>query len=192
MNFQTRNGEAWTELGVVTWLVACVGLALNIKASSSSPILIGILCLAAFYDLKYNRIPNWLNYSGMAVATSYILAYRFWGLSNSTTEISMSSSILGALVCGTLMIVLWNMKLVGGGDVKLVCTIGLFLGVTSGVTTLLITHLFAAVYIIIRKLLDALIKHSDAWSCCSRERKSIPMAGFYSVGTMATLLLSPT
>ena len=79
-----------------------------------------VLFLAAYYDQRQNRIPNWLCAIGMGAGIFglFVLGSKEEGLWHLV------------LPAGLLLILfpLWFLKVVGGGDVKLIVTAAVLLG----------------------------------------------------------------
>jgi len=78
------------------------------------------LGMAAFWDLRFRTIPNWLIVSMSLIAFAY--HYDTAGL------IGLSQASLGFITGIFLLLLPFAMGGVGGGDVKLLATIGAFVG----------------------------------------------------------------
>ena len=79
-----------------------------------------VLFLAAYYDYRKNRIPNWLCAFGMA-AGMFGALYSL-GLKDGALHLLWAA---GLFFC---FFPLWCLRVIGGGDVKLAMTAALFLG----------------------------------------------------------------
>ena len=79
-----------------------------------------VASLGGVSDLRSARIPNWLTYSGLAVA----LLVRFAILGRRGFE----SGMIGMLIAGVCFFVLFVMGAMGGGDVKLMGCVGAWAG----------------------------------------------------------------
>ncbi len=90
--------------------------------------------LAAFTDWRRGEIPNWLSYGALAlgpvVHTGRAL-YAHTGVDTALTEGGFS--IVGALVCAIVPILLYRQGAIGGGDLKLLAAIGALLQTMLGV-----------------------------------------------------------
>jgi len=102
-------------------------------------VLLGLLLVAATTDLLYRKIHNWTTYSGILAG----LALGAAGL-GCDEAIGLRESLIGFLTCGFLMLVMFVMLGVGGGDVKLLAMLGAFLGVEEGITAMLWTFVLGA------------------------------------------------
>ncbi len=110
-------------------------------------LLLGFLAIAALTDVRRHKIYNWTTYPGMlaalglnglgslAVATDVVASGTLqpWGW------IGISSSVLGLLICGAVLVVCFVLFRVGGGDVKLIAMVGACLGPERGIEALLWT-----------------------------------------------------
>lgn len=97
--------------------------------------LLAFLAAAAFWDIGGRRIPNWLNVSGAAVGLAFALflsapEYRpWWGLG----------------IGFGVFLLLYLLKGVGGGDVKMMVGVGLLAGYPDIVYYLFYSSLAAVV-----------------------------------------------
>jgi prepilin peptidase CpaA len=74
---------------------------------------------AAYYDLRYRRIPNLLTVTGLAVA----LVLRGWmGLDE------FLAGLAGAAIAALVSVPLFSIRALGGGDGKLLIAVGGFMG----------------------------------------------------------------
>lgn len=111
-------------------------------------LLIFILAIAAGYDLVTLRIPNWLN---ALIALSFLASALIGGLSLSDIGLHLGAGAV-LFVCALAFAFLGQM---GGGDVKLIGAIGLWLGFGPPLTLFLMTAallslVFALALIVIR------------------------------------------
>jgi prepilin peptidase CpaA len=79
----------------------------------------GVVCTAAWCDVTAHRIPNWLSVTGLVAA----ILLRAPGGVAATIE-----GLEGALIALTIGLVLYALRAIGGGDVKLLAAVGAFLG----------------------------------------------------------------
>ena len=81
--------------------------------------LIALSVVAAWWDIRHRRIPNWLIIAGLVVA---------FALRGAAGLGSVTAGILGAALAFGLALPLFSVGGLGGGDVKLLAAVGAFLG----------------------------------------------------------------
>lgn len=103
-----------------------------------------ILIVATFIDLEHRIIPNGLNYFGMVLAGM--------GLIFSFMPISPVTGLIGFFLGGGIFFlvalaspILFKKEGMGGGDIKFIAFIGLFLGWQKVLVTIFLGSLFGAV-----------------------------------------------
>lgn len=79
------------------------------------------LAVAAYYDIRWRRIPNLLN---VLIGLTGLLNQTWWG-----GWVGFKSAGLGAIAGGAIFLVLYLFKWMGAGDVKLVAAVGTWLGI---------------------------------------------------------------
>jgi prepilin peptidase CpaA len=79
-----------------------------------------VASLGGVSDLRSARIPNWLTYSGVLAAL--LLRFGVMGWSG------LKSGAAGMLVAGVIFFVLFVVGAMGGGDVKLMASVGAWAG----------------------------------------------------------------
>ena len=82
--------------------------------------LLGLLAVAAVIDVRTRRIPNWL--SAAVAAGGLALSITGGGL------VGPAAAALGLLVGFALLAASFALRLMGGGDVKLMAAVGAWLG----------------------------------------------------------------
>ncbi|TKB49970.1 prepilin peptidase [Ferrimonas sediminicola] len=99
-----------------------------------------VFLVAVITDLKTERIPNWLFLASLSCGVIVQTLFEGWS--------GLLTSLLGALVAGGVLIVLYAKRVLGAGDVKLMIGIGAILGpymvfwnlcfgiIAGGITTL--------------------------------------------------------
>jgi prepilin peptidase CpaA len=100
--------------------------------------LIVLILVAAVYDLRYRRIPNWLTISGVitGIAMNTFL-YRGWP--------GLRLSLAGLAVSFAAYFLLYSLRAMGGGDVKLMAAIGALVGVRDWFGIFMITALIGGI-----------------------------------------------
>lgn len=112
----------------------------------------GLVCTAAWWDFTTHRIPNWLAVTGLAAA---LTLRALLGLD------ALVHGLEGLGIGLAVSLVLYALRAIGGGDVKLLGAVGAFLGPTEVVGALALIAVlgaaFALVSVIRRGLLPLLI-----------------------------------
>jgi prepilin peptidase CpaA len=129
--------------------------------------LTAIVCAAAWYDLTTHRIPNWLTVSGLALA----LLLRFLGG-------SLGVGLQGSAVAFGISFVLYLLRAVGAGDVKLLAAVGAFFGSTDVAGALAVIAIagagFALLNVVYRGVLPLLLLNTfellRSWRTLGTER----------------------
>jgi len=103
-------------------------------------VLLVALALAAWTDLRRRVIPNRLTYPALALILAIPLGLSDWD--------GLFASLLGAAVCGGLLMLAWLAAALGGGDVKLAAVLGAGLGWVDGLSALMWTFTLAAVWML--------------------------------------------
>ena len=104
---------------------------MNIAANSVVGLLIALLVIAAWSDLKARRIPNWLVLSGiLAGLIANGLLPAGLGLNNTFVPggIGWVAALQGIGLGLAALLPLYLLKAMGAGDVKLMGMVGAFLG----------------------------------------------------------------
>jgi prepilin peptidase CpaA len=115
-------------------------------------VLISLLLVAAFTDIRQHKIYNWTTYPGMIAALVMSSMATWLGIdviNGSQTQVetlgvsNWPDSFFGLLACGAMMVVCYVFFPggVGGGDVKLIAMIGAYLGVMAGLEAMLWTFI---------------------------------------------------
>jgi prepilin peptidase CpaA len=110
---------------------------------------VGVASLAALYDWRTGRIPNWLTLGALVVA----LPFHAWmtvGTPEQGPLDGVKWAVLGALACSLPLLLGWRFGWVAGGDVKLVAALGAVGGLSLGLEAVFLSFLSAASYILLR------------------------------------------
>ncbi len=100
-------------------------------------LVLGALVLtAAIFDMRFRRIPNLLNLSGLILGlTLNLVAFRFQGLMHAAE---------GMLIAAAVYLPLYMLRGMGAGDVKLMAAVGAIVGPVHWLEILLATALAGA------------------------------------------------
>src|SRR5690242_11677682 len=96
-------------------------MSLSLPPRGIELVLIALVLGAAIYDVRYRRIPNWLTVMGVAVGlllNSFL--YPGWP--------GLRLGLLGLAVAFGVYFVLYALRAMGAGDVKLMAAIGAMVG----------------------------------------------------------------
>lgn len=137
-------------------------------------VLVGLLLVSAFTDIRQHKIYNWTTYPGMIAALVMSGVATLLGIdviNGSQTQvdtlgvINWPDSVFGLLACGAMMIVCYVFFPggVGGGDVKLIAMIGAYLGVMSGLEAMLWTFVLGGCAALI-----SLVWRFGVWTLATR------------------------
>src|SRR5581483_6279692 len=87
-------------------------------------ILLPIVIGAAVYDMRYRRIPNWLNLTGVILG----LAMNAWLIAEGRPWPGLVFSLKGLAVGFFVYFGLYAIRAMGAGDVKLMAAVGALVG----------------------------------------------------------------
>jgi prepilin peptidase CpaA len=88
----------------------------------------------AVCDVRSARIPNWLTYSSLAAALVLRLAVLGWA--------GLKGGLVGVSVAGGIFLILFIVGAMGGGDLKLMASMGAWVG-SEQVVAMLLAAAFA-------------------------------------------------
>jgi prepilin peptidase CpaA len=113
-------------------------------------ILLSLVLGAAIYDVRYRRIPNWLNVAGVVAGIAMnTFLYEGWP--------GLRFSLLGLALAFGVYVALYAVRAMGAGDVKLMAAVGAIVGWENWFGIFLITAilggLMALVLVIVKKRL---------------------------------------
>ena len=101
---------------------------------------LAVASVAAFTDVRGGKIPNWLTLPAIGLAPIvHGVVDGFGGL---------LGSLVGALACSVVPLILYYLKAMAGGDVKVFVAIGAIGGVYVGFETQFLAVAIAAIYAI--------------------------------------------
>lgn len=116
-------------------------------------LLVTLVAVAAWFDIKARRIPNWLVLAGLA---SSLGTHIFLGNGG------FSAWALGLLAGFGLFLPLYLVRAMGAGDVKLMGMVGAFLGPASAIGVVLTTLVAGGVLAIAVALWSGALRHTLA------------------------------
>ena len=143
-------------------------------ANLTSAILAAMLIVAAIGDLRTRTIPNWLN------AAIALTAIPFWFFSGVGFWPGVASQIAVAMIVFVIFAMAFRFGAMGGGDVKMIAAIALWLPMQAVLKLLVIMSLAGGVL-----TLAMLIRHRWAKSATALEIPygvAIAVGGFWVLG----------
>lgn len=163
----------------------------------SKIVLLVVLAVAVYTDIRIGKIKNWLTLPAIVIGPilHFVQAGRVSALS--------SVEAIGVMILVCIVLVLF--RAIGGGDIKLLVAVGSLAGMSLVWTTLLYTALaggvLALVYLVIRRRAVDVTKQVATEAMTSVLLKAKPVIGCnsgikvpYSIaiaaGTLAALLLT--
>jgi prepilin peptidase CpaA len=133
--------------------------------------LISLLLIAAVWDLRFHKIPNWLTFPSMIVAIFY------HSVSGGTAGFLFS--LLGVGAGMAFFIIPYSMGGMGAGDVKLMGAIGGVLGVRgilqASLWTALVGGLYALALLIYHSYVNKATRPSLFTVCPYTSEKTVPV-----------------
>jgi Flp pilus assembly protein protease CpaA len=178
-------------------------------AEPSAAILLSALIVAAYTDLRWRKIPNWVTYplALWALAIGAAVSLGWVSTTGGSVSVGFGESLVGAAVAFVVMYLVYQVAGGGAGDVKLATVIGACLGAERAIESLIAAYILAAVGILLwltwtvgpRTLLLAFARKlgrflSPAFvgPICESERRvlerPVALGPFFGLGTAIALL----
>lgn len=102
------------------------------------PFLVALVLVAALFDLRWRRIPNWLTLFGWTFGVTLQAWEHGWH--------GVREALTGSLVAFGLYVVLFALRAMGGGDVKLMAAVGAFTGPMQWFSVFLLASFTSGVF----------------------------------------------
>lgn len=123
-------------------------MAFSLPPRGVEVVLIAIIIAAAVYDVRYRRIPNWLTVTGvlLGLAVNFFIRmeeppYKGWlGLVDSLKGLGMGFGVY---------FILYALRAMGAGDVKLMAAVGALVGWQNWFGIFLVTAVFGGALTIV-------------------------------------------
>jgi len=114
-------------------------------------VLLALVLAAAVFDMRYRRIPNWLTAGGAGLGLSL---NAFLSRSPSPPHwVLLKASLIGFGVAFGIYFVLYALRAMGGGDVKLMAAVGAVVGWPNWFGIFLVTSILGAIMAILLSLI---------------------------------------
>lgn len=166
-----------------------------------------LLAVAAYTDLRWRRIFNWITYPVFCLAAAIALLATVCQQvaidSSPLGTLSLSGFLAGAMGCGLVMLIPYNMSGGGAGDVKLAMALGGLMGFHLAFWAIAAGYLLAASWLLFRSvwehtswLLVSGLARQMGQRCISipicpptiQQRamlaQPLPLAGFFGLGAL--------
>jgi prepilin peptidase CpaA len=114
----------------------------SLPPPGAEALLLLIVLVAAVYDVRYRRIPNWLSLTGVVFGLAMnTFLYEGWP--------GLRLSLIGLAVGFGVYFFLYMLRAMGAGDVKLMAAVGAIVGWQDWFGTFLITAMIGGVMALI-------------------------------------------
>ncbi len=101
---------------------------------------------AAVFDWRTGEIPNWLTFGSLAAAFLGKLTFGYLSAGGPGALRGLMSALAAAILCAIIPFLLFRVGAMGGGDVKLLVAVGVFLGPLVGVEAQMYSFIVGALY----------------------------------------------
>ena len=118
---------------------------LSFPPPGAEAVLLALVLGAAVYDVMYRRIPNWLNVLG-ALAGIALNTFLYSGLSGALFALKGLGLAFGVYV------VLYALRAMGAGDVKLMAAVGAIVGWENWVGIFILTAIIGGIMAVVLTL----------------------------------------
>src|ERR1039458_9223489 len=123
-------------------------MSLSLPPPSAEAVLLALVLGAAVYDVMYRRIPNWLNVLGVLAGIA-LNTFLYSGLSGTWFALKGLGLAFG------LYVVLYALRAMGAGDVKLMAAVGAIVGWPNWfgifIVTAIVGGIMALILVAVRK-----------------------------------------
>lgn len=126
-------------------------MTLTLPPPGVEVVLIVLVLAAAVYDVRYRRIPNWVSVSGAVIGLA-LNTFLFGGWSG------FLFSLKGLLLGFGLYFVLYALRAMGAGDVKLMGAVGSLVGWQDWFAIFLVTAIIGGILALLVMLLRGRVK----------------------------------
>jgi prepilin peptidase CpaA len=108
---------------------------------------LGVVSLAAAFDWRTGRIPNWLTLG--AIVAAFPL-HAWLAPANHTAIQAMQWCLFGAVACALPTVLGFWLGWIAGGDVKLIAAMGAVSGLSLGLESVFLAFLCAVSFLVLR------------------------------------------
>ena len=118
-------------------------MAFSLPPPGVEAVLLALVLGAAVYDVRYRRLPNWLTVAGVLVGLA-LNAFLDQGRSGLFT-----SSLLGLAIAFVVYFILYALRAMSAGDVKLMAAVGAIVGWPNWFGIFIITAIIGGIMALI-------------------------------------------
>ena len=104
-------------------------------------VLVALVAIAAVYDIRFRRIPNWLVLSGLVLGLGLNTFLSRWQ--------GARASLLGIILAFLVYFPLYMLRGMGAGDVKLMAAIGAIVGPSNWFGIFILSGLLGGVFAVL-------------------------------------------
>src|SRR6516164_846048 len=121
-------------------------MSFSLPPPGTEALLLIVVLGAAVFDVRYRRIPNWLNVFGMLAGIA-MNSFLYQGLPG------LGFALKGLFLAFTVYVVLYALHAMGAGDVKLMAAVGAIVGWENWFGIFIITAVIGGILSLILVLL---------------------------------------
>lgn len=114
----------------------------SLPPPGTAALLLAVVLVAAIYDVRYRRIPNWLNVTGVLAGIA-MNTFLYQGLPG------LGFALKGLFLAFGIYAVLYALHAMGAGDVKLMAAVGAIVGWENWFGIFLVTAVIGGIMSII-------------------------------------------
>ena len=129
-------------------------MVLSLPPRGIELILLPLVIGAAVYDMRYRRIPNWLNMLGLLLG----MALNSWLIVDGRPWPGLVFSLKGMGLAFGVYFLLYAVRAMGAGDVKLMAAIGALVGWQDWIGVLLLTAIIGGFSAVVLSLVRGRLK----------------------------------
>jgi prepilin peptidase CpaA len=117
-------------------------MSFSLPPPGTAALLLAVVLVAAVYDVRYRRIPNWLNVTGVLAGIA-LNTFLYQGLPG------LGFALKGLFLAFGIYAVLYALHAMGAGDVKLMAAVGAIVGWENWFGIFLVTAVVGGILSII-------------------------------------------
>jgi prepilin peptidase CpaA len=117
-------------------------MSFSLPPPGTAALLLAVVLVAAVYDVRYRRIPNWLNVTGVLAGIA-LNTFLYQGLPG------LGFALKGLFLAFGIYAVLYALHAMGAGDVKLMAAVGAIVGWENWFGIFLVTAVVGGIMSII-------------------------------------------